>query len=50
MSSKITSLLNVKKVPQDLQKVLELDITSLKGCDDETAKVLNQNNITKIGD
>ncbi len=50
MSSKIAALLNVKKVPADLQKVLELDITSLKGCDEDTAKVLNQNNIAKIAD
>ncbi|MHA1299351.1 MAG: ADP-ribosylation factor-like protein [Candidatus Helarchaeota archaeon] len=50
MSSKVASLLNIKTVPTDIKKVLNLDITSLKGCDEEIAKVLKQNKISKISD
>ena len=49
MSSKIGSLLTVKP-PTDVKKVLELDITALKGCDEDIAKILNENKITKISD
>lgn len=50
MSSKIASLLNGKNVPEDLQKVLEFPVSSLKGCDEELAGILNQNQISIIAD